>query len=227
MSSLFKDETAFNGDVSAWDVSSATNMNKMFMSTSSFNQDLNNWDVSSVTDMAQMFEESSIYYGIGDWDVSSVVTTEKMFQRAEHFTGYHPGFPKNWLSLQTANRMFAYSKFNYHDLVWQTPQLTSMRKMFYNAQEFNNRPTWDTSKVTSMKYMFAADTGGMRIEGNHYFDLRSMPSDGLDNIFDNVLYDAEPVVKLYGTNIWAAKKDGQGTMFHLNNDGSKVWTTYY
>lgn len=37
-----------NPDISNWDTSNITNMNKMFMFTSTFNQDLSGWDVSNV-----------------------------------------------------------------------------------------------------------------------------------------------------------------------------------
>ena len=90
-----------------------------------------------------------------------------------------------------------------------------------------------------MKYMFAADetllpvVNGqrvcsdetcMRIEGAHNFDLSSMPNDGLDNIFDNVLPDAYPEVKIYGTDQVVAEKDtptGRGTKV------TAVWAIFY
>jgi len=46
MSVLFKD-TAFNGDISEWDVSNVINMESMF-EYSSFNQDISNWNVDNV-----------------------------------------------------------------------------------------------------------------------------------------------------------------------------------
>ena len=45
----------FNGDISKWDVSRATNMDYMFYKASSFNGDLSKWDVSKVANMNNMF----------------------------------------------------------------------------------------------------------------------------------------------------------------------------
>ena len=55
MSSMFGSQTIFNRDISAWDVSSVTNMRGMFNAAASFNGDISSWDVSSVTDMSGMF----------------------------------------------------------------------------------------------------------------------------------------------------------------------------
>ena len=70
MSEMFWDATAFNGNISTWDVSSVTDMYVMFYNATtnpclghliddlyarhvptSFNQPLDTWDVSSVTGM--------------------------------------------------------------------------------------------------------------------------------------------------------------------------------
>ena len=58
MSQMFNLASAFNQDLSKWDVSRAIDMDGMFSNSQSFNQDLSNWDVSSVTDMQLMFIEA-------------------------------------------------------------------------------------------------------------------------------------------------------------------------
>jgi surface protein len=52
---MFQGATNFNGNVSAWDVSNATNMTGIFLTQASFNQNISAWNVSGVTNMRQMF----------------------------------------------------------------------------------------------------------------------------------------------------------------------------
>ena len=49
-----------NGNISNWDVSNVTNMERMF-SGSSFNQDISSWDVSNVTNMSEMFQSAQVF----------------------------------------------------------------------------------------------------------------------------------------------------------------------
>jgi len=80
--SSFTNTTAFNQDISNWDVSSVTNFNQTFWGTS-FNQDISGWDTSSVTDMAYMFYfNSSFNQDIRAWDTTNVTTYTSMFQNA-------------------------------------------------------------------------------------------------------------------------------------------------
>ena len=54
MSYLFEG-TAFNGDISNWDVSNVKDMHGMFNGCKSFNQDISNWDVSNVKGTSDIF----------------------------------------------------------------------------------------------------------------------------------------------------------------------------
>jgi len=58
---MFADASAFNQDLSKWDVSKVYDMEDMFLRASSFNQDLSKWDVSAVTDMRSMFQGASAF----------------------------------------------------------------------------------------------------------------------------------------------------------------------
>merc|ERR1712037_178435 len=58
---MFSRASAFNQDLSKWDVSAVTVMSYMFSSASAFNHDLSNWDVSAVTDMRHMFYGASAF----------------------------------------------------------------------------------------------------------------------------------------------------------------------
>ncbi len=86
MSSVFANNTAFNGDVSGWDVSTVTTMYKMFEGASVFNGDVSGWDVSSVTTMYKMFHSAVVFNrDISGWDVSTVMNTVIMFGNATAF----------------------------------------------------------------------------------------------------------------------------------------------
>ena len=61
MSLMFWKASAFNRDLSKWDVSAVTDMGNMFLRAAAFNQDLSKWDVSAVTDMRSMFYGASAF----------------------------------------------------------------------------------------------------------------------------------------------------------------------
>jgi surface protein len=80
MYGMFRSATAFNKDLSSWDVSSVINMRGMFEQATAFNQDLSNWDVSSVTSMKYMFYQATNFnQDLSSWDVSSVTYFGYMF----------------------------------------------------------------------------------------------------------------------------------------------------
>merc|ERR1719174_2171065 len=58
---MFNGATAFNDDISNWDVSRVTDMKYMLKGATSFNIDISNWDVSRVTDMHSMFMEATSF----------------------------------------------------------------------------------------------------------------------------------------------------------------------
>ena len=129
-SSMFRSTTAFNGDLSGWDVSSVTDMNRMFAGAASFNQPLSGWDVSSVTDMNRMFAgAASFNQPLSGWDVSSVTDMNSMFYTASSFDGDLSG--------------------------WDVSSVTDMGYMFFAARAFNGDLSgWDVSSVTSMYAVF-------------------------------------------------------------------------
>ena len=80
MSSMFDNATAFNGNISSWDVSAVTNMSSMFDRAAAFNGDLNSWNVGAVTDMSYMFWNAAAFNGdLSSWDVSAVTSMSGMF----------------------------------------------------------------------------------------------------------------------------------------------------
>ncbi|MER3373686.1 MAG: BspA family leucine-rich repeat surface protein [Allomuricauda sp.] len=86
MGGMFSGATAFNGDLSGWDVSNVTDMSFMFSGADAFNGDISGWDVSNVTNMPGMFQHASAFNGdISGWDVSSVTDMIYMFYNAVTF----------------------------------------------------------------------------------------------------------------------------------------------
>jgi surface protein len=131
MSRLFHKRTAFNQDISNWDVSNVNNMISMFQDAESFNQPIGDWDVSNVTRMEFMFYgANSFNQPIGTWDVSNVNGLNSMFQNAK--------------------------SFNQPIGDWDVSNATRMEFMFSGANSFNQPiGTWDVSKVNSMTAMFS------------------------------------------------------------------------
>ena len=111
MNSLFYGATAFNQNLSSWDVSNVTNMESMFYSATSFNQHIGSWDVSNVTNMSWMFASTPFNQDIGSWDVSYVTNMSNMFGEATVFNqGIGP---------------------------WDVGNVTDLTGMFYGAITFN------------------------------------------------------------------------------------------
>lgn len=92
MSWVFKD-SAFNGDISRWDVSKVTNMNNMFFYAFDFNGDISDWDVSSVEYMNDMFYNAKRFnQDISMWDVNKVRYFKDTFVNCTIKEEYKPKF---------------------------------------------------------------------------------------------------------------------------------------
>jgi len=163
MSKMFVQARAFNGFLNNWDVSNVTDMSNMFGGASSFNKDISSWDVSSVKNMSEMFSNAESFNSdIGDWDVSNVTNMQGMFQQALVFNG---GL-NNWDVSSVTNmiKMFKIAETFNQDLNnWNISSVTNMGSMFWGALSFNqNLDNWDVSNVEIMAAMFrqAVDFNG-------------------------------------------------------------------
>ncbi|MFN6945866.1 MAG: BspA family leucine-rich repeat surface protein [Cytophagaceae bacterium] len=104
MSYMFSGATAFNDDISAWDVRNVTNMSGMFNDASAFNQTIGNWDVRNVTDMSFMFNNATAFdQPIGSWDISSVTSMNAMLNSAGLSTAHYDATLMGWAMLDTEN----------------------------------------------------------------------------------------------------------------------------
>jgi surface protein len=81
---MFSGAESFNGDVSAWNVDSVTDMGSMFSGAYAFDQDITLWSVSAVTDMNNMFAGADVFnQNLSPWDVTNVVSMNSMFENAQ------------------------------------------------------------------------------------------------------------------------------------------------
>ena len=76
-------------DISNWDVSDVTDMNRLFKDNVNFNENISNWDTSNVTDMSYMFSgATSFNIGNGEylnWNTNRVTNMSYMFYNATSF----------------------------------------------------------------------------------------------------------------------------------------------
>lgn len=71
---MFSGATAFNQDISGWDVSSVTNMFQMFSGATAFNQPIGGWNTAKVTNMNSMFEGATAFnQDLSQWCVPGEV----------------------------------------------------------------------------------------------------------------------------------------------------------
>ncbi len=97
---MFRGSTAFNGDVSGWDVSNVQVMGSMFRDCPLFNSDVSSWDVSNVTDFSAMFQNAvSFNQNIGGWDISNATDMTNMFLGATLSTINYDSLLIGWYSL--------------------------------------------------------------------------------------------------------------------------------
>ncbi len=167
MSDMFEQASVFNGDISGWDVSKVTNMSDMFNYASAFNGDISDWDVSSVMNMSYMFDQASLFNGdISRWNVSKVTNMIAMFRGADTFNGDI----SDWIVSKVTNMSGMFrgaSAFTGDISDWIVSSVTTMSHMFQSADAFNGDISdWNVSSVTDMQSMFqSADAFNGDISG--------------------------------------------------------------
>ena len=162
MSSLFVDQSIFNGDIKNWDTSNVTTMNSMFKNASVFNRRIDRWDVANVTDMNSIFWNARAFNRpLNSWNVENVTDMQSMFLDA---TSFNQDIG-NWDTSSVTNMQFMFyyaTAFNQDIGSWNVSNVTNMYGMFYGATAFNQDiGGWNVSNVTNMAQMFVADTGGL------------------------------------------------------------------
>ncbi|MGV3762200.1 BspA family leucine-rich repeat surface protein, partial [Parapedobacter sp.] len=191
---MFLGCSAFDSDLSDWDVSQVGDMSNMFVSATVFNHPLATWDVGNVTSMFAMFSRASAFnQAIGNWDVSKVTNMTAMFADASTFNQPVEGW--NVLKVTNMGQMFDNaSAFNQPLAGWDVSNVIDMGSMFRNAVAFNQPiGNWNVSKVRSMQEMFLGAAAFDQSLGN--WDLASImyttppfmdiKSDGLVDMLNN------------------------------------------
>ena len=157
MSDLFYGTTFkwFNGDISQWNTSNVTKMERMFCECEHFNCDISQWDTSKVEDMSNMFwGASSFNQDIGRWDVSHVKNMHGMFTYASTFNQDISKWDVS--NVIGMSRMFNFAnQFNQDISCWDTSNVNSTTMMFCEASSFNqDLSNWDMSHNIMSDYMF-------------------------------------------------------------------------
>tara|TARA_R100001594_G_scaffold7798_2_gene20781 strand:+ start:406 stop:2379 length:1974 start_codon:yes stop_codon:yes gene_type:complete len=131
LSNIFQSCSAFNQDVSSWDVSNVTNLTSTFAFCTVFNNGGTalNWDTGSVTNMNATFSNARAFnQSIAGWDTSNVTNMASMFDNARNY-----------------NQAMATSGDS-----WNTGEVTNMASMFKKAHDFDQDiSSWDIRKVAN------------------------------------------------------------------------------
>ena len=126
-------------DISNWDISKFTNMNRLFSECISLESlpDISGWDTSKVTTMEMLFNQCNSLKSlpdIGDWDISNVTNIERLFYQCTSLS-----------SLPDISG-------------WNTSNVTNMNYVFHQCKNLKSLPNigkWNFSNVTTMFNMFS------------------------------------------------------------------------
>lgn len=144
----------FNEDISMWDVSGATSMERMFQGAWSLDQDFSQWNVSSVVNLAWAFSNAVVFNGdISNWNTNNVVNISGTFSGAQSFNR-----PLNWdvSKVTDMSRTFSDTKEFNQPLQWPaTSNVVDMSGIFENSLAFNaDVSSLDVSNVVDMNSAF-------------------------------------------------------------------------
>jgi surface protein len=94
---MFGGATAFNQDISNWNISNVLNMSAMFYQATSFNQNISSWNTSNVTNMYGMFYQATSFdQNLGNWNISKVTDMEYMFTDVTLSTANYDAMLDKW-----------------------------------------------------------------------------------------------------------------------------------
>ena len=147
--------SAFNGNLSTWDVSSVTSFYRMFRSCNVFNQPLNSWDVGNATSFQEMFRDTNNFdQPLNNWDVNGVFNMQGMFYNSDAFDQDLSSW--NTSTVTNMNQMFRFAgdKTSLNISGWNTANVTSFYGMFQNCNFNDDISGWNVSKSVTFSNMF-------------------------------------------------------------------------
>ena len=154
MSYMFNDCSRLQSDLSMWDVSKVTSMKNTFRGCSIINSDFSTWNTISVTDMSSMFYGcNGLVSSLSDWNTSNVTDMSGMFAECGNFRSDVSKWDVS--NVTNMSSMFkGCSSFTMDNSDWDVSNVTNMSSMFSKCRGSMNFSNWDVSKVTNMSRMF-------------------------------------------------------------------------
>lgn len=160
----FKNNTAFNMDLSSWDWSAATNLTGMFQGCTSFNNKLpattGGWTTPGVN-MKSMLQGCSAFNdsSVTTWDVSNVTSFYSLFQDATSFNQDISGWNVQGNIQYGLVAMFTgATAFNQDISGWDVSGCVSFLNTFQNASSFDqDLGSWDVTGVAPNPYQSMDD----------------------------------------------------------------------
>ena len=136
MSYMFREASAFNGDISSWNTAAVTNMYGTFNKATSFNGDISSWNTAAVTDMSYMFQNATAF----NQDINKKEVTVDGLT----YTAWNTAAATNMYAM-----FYNATSFNQDLSSWCITNIKTEPDFFskYSALTDANKPQWGTCPV--------------------------------------------------------------------------------
>ena len=151
-------------DLSGWDTSYITKMNRMFKDCEHLvSIDSSDFNTSNVTDMSDMFNgcKELTSLDVSNWDVSNVTDMSFIFSNCKSLTSLDVS---KWDVSNVTGMYYMFFCFDQYSLTkldvsnWDVSNVTNMYYMFYGLKSLTKLDVskWDVSSATSINAMFGS-----------------------------------------------------------------------